>query len=113
MSEPRTSAYLEQMRSAAFEARIFVVDLDKDAFLADRRTQQAVVMSLMIIGETAARMIDRHPDFVARNASIPWAAMRGLRNRIAHGYFEVDMEIVWTTVHSALPDLLEKLERLR
>ena len=69
-------------------------------------------MSLMIIGEAAARMIDRHPEFVAQNKEVPWTAMRGLRNRIAHGYFQVDMEIVWTTVQTALPGLLKGLEPL-
>ena len=112
MSELRTTAYLEQMRTAAVEARTFVSDLDRDGFLANRRTQQAVVMSLMIIGEAAARMIDRHPEFVAQNKEVPWTAMRGLRNRIAHGYFQVDMEIVWTTVQTALPEPFKGLEPL-
>lgn len=112
MSDTNAKAYIEQMQRAAVEARGFVEGLDKDGFMADRRTQQAVVMSLMIIGEAAARMIDRHPDYVARHRHVPWTKMRGLRNRIAHGYFEVDMEIVWTTVHVALPDLLAELNGL-
>jgi uncharacterized protein with HEPN domain len=38
--------------------------------------------------------------------------MRGMRNRIAHGYFELDLDIVWDTVESALPDLLERMTQL-
>ena len=79
--------------------------LDRKRFLADRKSQQAVVMSLMIVGEAAARTIERSPDVVDAHPAIPWLALRGLRNRIAHGYFEIDMSIVWETTQSALPDL--------
>lgn len=69
-------------------------------------------MSLMIIGEAAARAIEKAPDFVAAHPEIPWFAMRGLRNRIAHGYLQVDMEIVWQTTQSALPQLITQLNAL-
>ena len=112
MSDSRARTYIQQMQRAATDACAFVEGFDKNGFMADRRTQQAVVMSLMIIGEAAVRIIDRDPDYVARHSRVPWTSMRGLRNRIAHGYFEIDMEIVWTTVHVALPDLLAELDGL-
>lgn len=40
---------------------------------------------------------------------VPWRAMRGMRNRIAHGYFDINLEVVWETVQTALPELLRKL----
>lgn len=81
--------------------------------LEDRRTQQAVIMSLIIIGEAATRLMDRYPEFVAQHPDIPWRSMRGMRNRIAHGYFDIDLDIVWDTVQTALPPLQEQLAKLR
>jgi uncharacterized protein with HEPN domain len=77
--------------------------------LEDRRTQQAVVMSLIIIGEASTKIMDQHADFAAAHAYIPWRSMRGMRNRIAHGYFDINLDVVWDTIQSALPDLLERL----
>ena len=77
--------------------------------MADKRTNQAVVMNLIIIGEIAARIMDRHPDFARADHQIPWQGMRGMRNRIAHGYFEIDLAIVWDTVIHAIPELLRNL----
>ncbi len=83
--------------------------MDKAEFLVDRRTQQAVILNLLVIGELAAKLIETETAFIAGHAEIPWASMRGMRHRIAHGYFELDLGIVWETVQRALPDLLEHL----
>jgi uncharacterized protein with HEPN domain len=100
------------MRQAAGDACAFAENMTLDQFLQDKRTQQAVIMSLVIIGEAATRLMAQYPDFCAEHADIPWRNMRGMRNRIAHGYFEVNLKIVWGTVQSALPALLGQLERL-
>jgi uncharacterized protein with HEPN domain len=95
MSLSRLGDYLDQMLRATKDARGFVDGMKKEDFLADKRTQQAVVMSLVIIGEAAARIMDKHGDFVASNPEIPWRGMRGMRNRVAHGYFDVNLDVVW------------------
>lgn len=109
MTGNRLEDYLGHMRQAASDACTFVEGLSREDFLADKRTQQAVVMNLIIIGEAATQVMDRHPDFAGRHSDIPWRGMRGMRNRIAHGYFDIDLDVVWETVQSALPDLLRKL----
>ena len=109
----RLGGYLEQIWIAASDGRGFVEGMSKEDFLADKRTQQAVVMSLVIIGEAAARIMDKHSEFIADNPEIPWRGMRGMRNRVAHGYFGVNLDVVWDTTQTALPDLLLRLERLR
>ena len=68
--------------------------MDQDAFLADLRAQRAVVMSLMIVGDAAARIVADHPAFAESRSNIPWRGMRGMRNRIAHGYFKIDLSVV-------------------
>jgi len=81
--------------------------MSKEDFLADKRTQQAVVISLVIIGEAAARIMDKHSEFIADHPEIPWRGMRGMRNRVAHGYFDVNLDVVWDTTQTALPDLAD------
>lgn len=113
MSGSRLPDYLDHMQQAASDACGFVEDLSKDAFLADKRTQQAVIMSLVIIGEAATKIMDRHAEFAERHPEIPWRSMRGMRNRIAHGYFDINLDVVWDTVQTALPELLERLPDVR
>lgn len=85
----------------------------KDDFLADKRTQRAVVMSLVIIGEAATKTMDRYAAFIELHPGLPWRSMRGMRNRIAHGYFDINLDVVWETVQVALPDLLRQLPAVR
>lgn len=113
MSESRLPDYLDHMRQAAVDACSFIDGLDKEAFRADRRTQNAVVMSLVVIGEAATKVMDTYPGFADRHPDVPWRSMRGMRNRIAHGYFEINLDVVWDTVKVALPELLERLRVVR
>jgi len=112
MSQDRLAEYLKHMQQAATDACDFVEGLSKDQFLTDKRTQQAVIMSLVIIGEAATKLMDKSPEFVNGNPQLPWRQMRGMRNRIAHGYFAVNLDIVWDTTQTALPNLLNQLSGL-
>lgn len=109
MTESRLSEYLDYIRRAGVDACSFVEGLSKDEFLADKRTQQAVIMSLVIIGEAATKIMDQHAEFAASHPEVPWRNMRGMRNRIAHGYFEINLDIVWDTVQTSLPEMLAEL----
>jgi uncharacterized protein with HEPN domain len=108
----RTIDHLAHMRRAAGDACGFLAGLDRAAFDGDLRTQRAVLMSLVILGEAATQLMERDPDFVANHPAWPWRAMRGMRNRIAHGYFEVQLDLVWTTVTRDLPALLAHIDEL-
>ncbi len=113
MSDNRLGDYLDHMRQAAADACGFVDGLSKDDFLADKRTQQAVVMSLIIVGEAATKVMDGYAEFTQTHPEVPWRNMRGMRNRIAHGYFDINLDVVWETVQTALPDLLQQLRAAR
>lgn len=113
MSENRLADYLDHIKQAASDARSFVNGLNKDEFFADKRTQQAVVMSLIIIGEAATKVMDSYPEFADAHPEVPWRSMRGMRNRIAHGYFDINLDVVWETVQAALPELQQQLARAR
>lgn len=109
MSDVRLRDYLDHMRQAASDACGFVEGMDKSDFLRDKRTQQAVIMSLIVIGEAATKLMDSDAAFVQAHPHIPWRSMRGMRNRFAHGYFDINLDLVWDTVGTALPQLLEQL----
>ncbi len=82
-------------------------------FLADKRTQQAVILNLVIIGEAATKLLKDYGKFLDRHPVVPWRSMKGMRNRIAHGYFDINLDVVWETVQTALPQLLERLPAIR
>ena len=87
--------------------------LAKDDFLADKRTQQAVIMSLIIIGEAATKVMDSYAEFTQAYVYVPWRSMRNMRNRMAHGYFDINLDVVWDTMQQWLPDLLKQLPAVR
>lgn len=113
MSENRLTDYIDHIHQAATDACGFTEGLAKDDFLADKRTQQAVIMNLIIIGEAATKVMDSNPEFTDAHPEVPWRSMRGMRNRIAHGYFDINLDVVWDTVQTALPELLGHLNRVR
>lgn len=113
MSENRLTDYLDHIQQAATDACGFVEGLAKEDFLEDKRTQQAVVMSLIIIGEAVTKVLNGYTEFAQTHAQVPWRNMRGMRNRIAHGYFEINLDVVWETVQTALPELLRQLPSVR
>lgn len=86
MSENRLPDYLDHIQQAASDARSFVEEMAKDDFLADKRTQQAVIKSLIIIGEAATKVMDGYAEFTQAHDDVPWRSMRNMRNRMAHGY---------------------------
>jgi uncharacterized protein with HEPN domain len=71
-----------------------------------------VIMSLVIVGEIATKVMDRFPEFADQHAEIPWRNIRGMRNRIAHGYFDINLDVVWDTVQTALPQLIQQLSNI-
>ena len=113
MNPRRLPDYLDHIHQAASDACVFVEGLVLQDFLEDKRTQQAVIMCLVIVGEAVAKVMDGYADFVDANPQIPWRSMRGMRNRIAHGYFEINLEVVWETVQTALHALLLQLSEIR
>jgi uncharacterized protein with HEPN domain len=99
--------YLDHMLEAAQLAQQHITGVKREDFLGDKMRQQAVMMNLVIIGEAATKIREGFPDFIQANPSpaLPWHQMIGMRNRMAHGYFDVDFEIVWDTVTKHLPVL--------
>lgn len=83
--------------------------LEKTAFLSDLKTQAAILHELLVLGEAAKRLSgafrDSHPE-------VPWKAIAGMRDRLLHGYDDVDLELVWKTVDEDVPALIRRVEGL-
>ena len=113
MSVNRLSDYLDHMLEAARLACFYVEGMSREDFLDDKRTQQATILNIVVIGEAATKLLADHPDFLERHPEVPWRSMKGMRNRIAHGYFDIDLDVVWETIQTALPALLDRLSVIR
>ncbi len=70
-------------------------------------------MSLIIIGEAAAKVMDSYAEFTEAHTEVPWRSMRNMRNRMAHGYFDINLDVVWETAQEWLPALLKQLSAVR
>jgi len=80
--------------------------LSFEIFEADETLRRAFVRSLEIIGEAAKKIPD---DFRAMHPAVEWRAMAGMRDRLIHGYFGVDFELVWDVVRTRIPELRKQL----
>lgn len=108
----RLKEYLQHILQALQRIENYTEDLDEAVFLASEEKQDAVIRNIEILGE-AARNIERHyPDFAAQHADVSWTDIYLMRNRVAHGYFTVDLEIVWKTIQQDLPELAVQISAL-
>lgn len=81
----------------------------RDAFMADQMVQDAVLRNFEIIGEAARTLSPAAKD---RAPSIEWRKIVGMRDHVAHGYFGVDLDLVWDTIVRDLPPLRAAVEKL-
>jgi len=100
---------LRHMLDAAKEAVSFVDGLNFDSFASNRMVLLAIVRCVEIIGEAAANLT---PEFREIHADIPWAQIVGMRNRLIHAYFDINVMLVWKTVIETLPSFIPTIEHL-
>lgn len=108
----RHQDYLGHMLEAIQLSQSYIEGMAKEDFLQDKKTQQAVILNIVILGEAATKLVADCPEFVNQHPEIPWQQMRGMRNRMAHGYFEINLDIIWDTVQTALPDLERQIRAI-
>lgn len=108
----RAMDYLGHIVEAIDRIHRYVEDMTEMTFLGDEKTQDAVVRNFEILGEAAHNVEQHHLAFAAAHPEVPWALMYTMRNRIAHGYFKVDFELVWKTIHVDLPELRGRVAAL-
>jgi uncharacterized protein with HEPN domain len=110
MSDRPVDLLIEDILERIRRSGRYTRDLDHDAFVQDEKTVDAVVRSLGVIGEAARRVPQ---EFADCHPGILWRQIVGLRNRIVHDYFNVDLDLVWQIVRDELPRLESELARLK
>ncbi|MEB3122308.1 MAG: DUF86 domain-containing protein [Snowella sp.] len=83
--------------------------LEKSIFLDDELRQRAMIRSLEVIGEATKNLPD---EFKRQHPQVPWRRMAGMRDRLIHGYFGIDYDIVWDVLVNQVPTLHVEIERL-
>ena len=106
MTQNRDSSALVDIYRAASKVVEFSQGFDERAFLADERTQSAILHQLLVIGEAVKRL---STEFRRGHADIRWTPMAGMRDVLIHAYDMVDLDEVWRTVTVEIPQLINKL----
>jgi uncharacterized protein with HEPN domain len=106
----RARDYLSHMLDAARQIQTYTYGKTSANFQADRLLQDGVVRNFEILGEASRKLIDAVPDATVRYGAIPFAAIYAMRNQLAHGYFSVDLDVVWKVIERDLPLLRAQLE---
>ena len=101
----RVPDYLSHILAAIERIERHTADVDELGFLNSELIQDAVIRNIEIIGEAANNIQRVDAAFAAAHGEIPWQVMYAMRNRLSHGYDQVDFEMVWRTIRNDLPDL--------
>jgi len=87
--------------------------LEKADYLASQIVQDAVIRNFEVIGEASRNIQRAYPAFVAAHPELPSALTNDMRNALAHGYFKVDLDVVWETIQRELPPLHTRVSALQ
>lgn len=103
------SVRLKHILDAANEAMSLCQSRNRQELDTDRMLNLSLVRLLEIVGEAAAGISD---EFRQAHPNIPWHQMTAMRNRLIHGYFDINLDVVWQTVTKDLPPLIEQIKSI-
>ena len=106
----RVPDYLGHILAAIERIERHTAKVDELSFLSSELIQDAVIRNLEVIGEAANNIQRVDAAFAAAHSEIPWQIMYTMRNRLSHGYDQVDIEMVWKTLCKDLPELYKKVK---
>ena len=105
----RLGDYLGHILEAISQIQNYCEDLDEITFLKNRMIQDAVIRNFEIIGEASKNVERVAPEFIAAHPELPLAFAYDMRNLLAHGYYKVDVAVVWKTIERDLPFLQQQV----
>lgn len=113
-NQPRKDwrVYIDDMLEAAAKLQRFTDGISLDSFLADEMRMSAVRSEIITIGEAVDKLMKIAPEIPQRYPDVSWNQMKGMRNRLVHGYQEIDWTIAWETVRESIPTLIPQLRKL-
>ena len=106
----RARDYLSHMLDAVNQIQQYIRGKIAADFLTDRLLQDGVVRNFEILGEASKNLLDAVPDASAKFPGIPFAAIYGMRNQLSHGYFAIDLDVVWKVIERDIPSLRNEIE---
>lgn len=101
--------FISDVINAMDKALKFIDKMSYEEFVQDDKTIFAVVRAIEIIGEAVKNIPD---DIKEKYPEIPWKGMAGMRDKVIHGYFGVDLKVVWETVKSRIPEIKPLFEKM-
>jgi uncharacterized protein with HEPN domain len=107
-----TEDFIGHILDAADRILQYTRGMSREEFFANTLKQDAVIRNIEIIGEAANNLLVADPEIAARYASIPFAQIYGMRNRVAHGYFAVSLGMVWDSIEVDVPELRREMARV-
>ena len=110
MSERPVNIIIEDILDAVNAVADYTSGKDYETFVNDRMCRDAVLRNIEVIGEAINKLPN---DFLDKYPQVEWHKPRGMRNRLAHGYFAVDFLIVWETATTVLPEFKIQIEQLQ
>ena len=110
MSRREPLLLLDDMLESAQKIASYTSGMSFEQFIENDLVVDAVIRNFEIIGEAASRMPE---SFKENHPHIPWARLKGFRNRLVHEYFGIDFGIVWDIIEFELPDLIQQMEAIR
>ena len=105
----RLGDYLGHILEAISQIQSYCEDIDEVSFLTNRMIQDAVIRNFEVIGEASKNVERVAPEFVAAHPDLPLAFAYDMRNLLAHGYYKVDVGVVWKTIERDLPYLQQQV----
>lgn len=108
----RVQDFLAHILQAVHRIEVFSAGLSEAGFMADLKTQDAVIRNFEVIGEACSNVRRLAPEFAKAHPEVPWGSAIGNRNALSHGYFAVDLSLIWATVQRDLPALKVAVENL-
>ena len=105
----RLGDYLGHILDAIKQIQNYCEDIDEVTFHSNRLIQDAVIRNFEIIGEASKNVERVAPEFVAAHPELPLAFAYDMRNLLAHGYYKVDVNVVWKTIERDLPYLQKQV----